>query len=193
MQTDSPAEKPMAPPAQQPIAQQVRAEVVDLCNSPPHPSASPSGFHATAQTQPCSAQDIADAAAKDASPMVVDGDEQPIEHQGDNNAVAISAKVPSIEGLGKQQGSYAQAASNGQSLTQAGARTLTVSGPMTGSADPYWQGLSDMIVQGSVSSQEQAQELQAVFDKSNVHNWQGHVPAYVLSGWSSHYALFILY
>lgn len=54
---------------------------------------------------------------------------------------------------------------------------------ITSSADPYWRNLSDMIVQGSISSQQQAEELREVFAESNMEKWQGHVPAYILSGW----------
>ena len=175
----------MALPAQQPTAQQARTEVVDLCNSPLRPSAKPWGPHTSGLN---STQDIADAAAKDSSPMDITADEQPIECLGKNNAVAAGGKaLPGKQDmhLGVQQGSYAQASSCGPPSTQADARLLTMKTCMTGSADPYWQGLSDMIVQGSISSQEQAQELKALFDESNLHKWQGHVPAYVLSGWSS--------
>ena len=60
--------------------------------------------------------------------------------------------------------------------------SLTMAQRVTSSADPYWRHLSDMIVQGSISSQEQAEELRAVFAESNLDTWQGHVPAYILSG-----------
>ena len=60
--------------------------------------------------------------------------------------------------------------------------SLTMAQRLTSSADPHWRHLSDMIVQGSISSQEQAEELRAVFAESNMDTWQGHVPAYILSG-----------
>ena len=63
---------------------------------------------------------------------------------------------------------------------------LALTRRITSSADPYWRSLSDMIVQGSISSQDHAQELRAVFTESNMDKWQGHVPAYILSGWHCH-------
>lgn len=52
---------------------------------------------------------------------------------------------------------------------------------MSGSADPYWQRLSDLIVQGSISSMH-AEELKGVFTGANLIKWQGRVPSYLLSG-----------
>jgi len=60
--------------------------------------------------------------------------------------------------------------------------------PMTGTADPYWQRLSDLIVQGSIGS-EQAEELKAVFEEATLGKWHGRVPSYLLSGavlWTSY-------
>ncbi len=57
-----------------------------------------------------------------------------------------------------------------------------MTGPMSGTADPYWQRLSDLVVQGSVASQH-ADELKEVFTlDGNLDKWQGRVPSYLLSG-----------
>lgn len=57
-----------------------------------------------------------------------------------------------------------------------------MTGPMSGTADPYWQRLSDLVVQGSVASQH-AEELKEVFTlEANLDKWQGRVPSYLLSG-----------
>ena len=58
---------------------------------------------------------------------------------------------------------------------------LEMAGPVAGSADPYWQRLSDLIVQGSIGTQH-AQELKSVFDEANSDKWKGRVPSYILSG-----------
>jgi hypothetical protein len=59
---------------------------------------------------------------------------------------------------------------------------LAMTGPMSGTADPYWQRLSDLVVQGSVASQH-AEELKEVFTlEANLDKWQGRVPSYLLSG-----------
>ncbi|DBA98101.1 TPA: hypothetical protein ACH3X1_014721 [Trebouxia sp. C0004] len=58
---------------------------------------------------------------------------------------------------------------------------LAMTGPMSGTADPYWQRLSDLVVQGSVASQH-ADELKEVFTlEANLDKWQGRVPSYLLS------------
>lgn len=55
---------------------------------------------------------------------------------------------------------------------------------LSGTADPYWQRLSDLIVQGSIGSQH-AEELRQVFGvEANRDRWQGRVPSYLLSGTS---------
>lgn len=69
---------------------------------------------------------------------------------------------------------------------------LTMTQRITSSADPYWRTLSDMIVQGSISSQQQAGQLRQVFTESNADMWQGHVPAYILSGWLLHVPCHVL-
>lgn len=58
---------------------------------------------------------------------------------------------------------------------------LAMGEPTSGSADPYWQRLSDLIVQGSISSKH-AEELKGVFTGANLIKWQGRVPSYLLSG-----------
>lgn len=58
---------------------------------------------------------------------------------------------------------------------------LSMGGPMSGSADPYWQRLSDLIVQGGVAA-ENADELRQVFAVEHQDRWRGHVPAYLLTG-----------
>ena len=58
---------------------------------------------------------------------------------------------------------------------------LAMSVPVTGSADPYWQRLSDLIVQGGVSA-EHADELRHVFAEEKSDSWSERVPAYLLSG-----------
>ena len=74
---------------------------------------------------------------------------------------------------------------------------LAMTGPMSGTADPYWQRLSDLVVQGSVASQH-AEELKEVFTlEANLHKWQGRVPSYLLSGVShpllSPHSFFLLF
>ena len=59
---------------------------------------------------------------------------------------------------------------------------LAMTGPMSGTADPYWHRLSDLVVQGSLASHH-ADELKEVFTlEANLHKWQGRVPSYLLSG-----------
>ncbi|KAL0034990.1 hypothetical protein WJX79_004632 [Trebouxia sp. C0005] len=58
---------------------------------------------------------------------------------------------------------------------------LAMTGRMSGTADPYWQRLSDLVVQGSLASQH-ADELREVFTlDANLDKWQGRVPSYLLS------------
>ena len=89
---------------------------------------------------------------------------------------------------GRTAGAAAQptASSSGQEAAAPAAApqdSLPLARHITSSADPYWRGLSDLIVQGSISSQDQAQELRTVFSESSMDKWQGRVPAYILSGW----------
>ena len=58
---------------------------------------------------------------------------------------------------------------------------LAMGGTMSGSADPYWQRLSDLIVQGGIAAMH-ADELRRVFAVEQQDRWRGHVPAYLLSG-----------
>ena len=58
---------------------------------------------------------------------------------------------------------------------------LAMTAPVSGSADPYWQRLSDLIVQGGIGA-EHADELRQVFAEEHHDKWRGHVPAYLLSG-----------
>lgn len=58
---------------------------------------------------------------------------------------------------------------------------LAMGGAMSGSADPYWQRLSDLIVQGGIAAVH-ADELRQVFAVEHQDRWRGHVPAYLLSG-----------
>lgn len=58
---------------------------------------------------------------------------------------------------------------------------LAMDGPVSGSADPYWQRLSDLIVQGAIAA-EQADELRQVFAEGHYDKWRDRVPAYLLSG-----------
>ena len=56
---------------------------------------------------------------------------------------------------------------------------------LCGTAHPYWQRLSDLIVQGSIGSQH-AGELRQVFGlEAHRDRWQGRVPSYLLSGITS--------
>ena len=58
---------------------------------------------------------------------------------------------------------------------------LTMDAAMSGSADPYWQRLSDLIVHGGIAS-EHADEMRQVFAEEHQDKWGGRVPAYLLSG-----------
>lgn len=65
--------------------------------------------------------------------------------------------------------------------TKANVLGLAMGAAVSGSADPCWQRLSDLIVQGGIAG-EHADELRQVFAEEQQDKWRGHVPAYLLSG-----------
>ena len=139
--------------------------IVDLCNSPlpkrklatsPVPNSKACGSMRTA----------ADAAAAD------DID------QADMMDISQS---PNMHTDGSSESKAAAATQSQAQGSTAPLLGLAMGDPMSGSADPYWQRLSDLIVQGGIAAVH-ADELRRVFAVEQQDRWRGHVPAYLLSG-----------
>lgn len=136
--------------------------VLDLCSSPPAPAklatASDNAEKGSGGMQAAAASEPTDQVE------MVDVSQSPIKHTGGSSAP--------------------KAAASGQSQLR-GEKSpmldLAMGAAMSGSADPYWQRLSDLIVQGGIGS-EHAEELRQVFAEEHQDKWGGRVPAHLLSG-----------
>lgn len=137
--------------------------IVDLCSSPqPRQAGTSSG---TNRQGPVGMQ-AAVAGSSDATNEVemMDISQSPVKHIDGASGSAAAAPARSC-----MQGSKANVLG------------LAMGAAMSGSADPYWQRLSDLIVQGGIAG-EHADELRQVFAEEQQDKWRGHVPAYLLSG-----------
>lgn len=91
------------------------------------------------------------------------------------------SQSPNEHSDGSSQSKVASAAASQAQGSTAPMLCLAMGVPMSGSADPYWQRLSDLIVQGGIAAVH-ADELRQVFAVEHQDRWRGHVPAYLLSG-----------
>ena len=136
--------------------------VVDLCSSllPPAKVATASG------NDEKGSGGMQAAAASDPTDQVemMDISQSPVKHTG--GASAPKAAAP---GQSQLQGEKAPLLG------------LAMGAAVSGSADPYWQRLSDLIVQGGIGSKH-ADELRQVFAEEHQDKWGGRVPAHLLSG-----------
>lgn len=139
--------------------------IVDLCSSPQPPAklATASGSDRKGSG---GMQAAAAAAASETIDQVetMDISQSPIKRTG-----AASGSGAAVSGQSQAQGKKAPMLG------------LAMGAAMSGSADPYWQRLSDLIVQGGIAS-EHADELRQVFAEEHQDKWGGRVPAYLLSG-----------
>ena len=140
--------------------------VVDLCSSPLAPAKVAIPLDTEAKGSGGMQAVAAAAAASEHTDQVemMDISQSPTEHM-----CGSSGSKAAVPGQSQLQGEKAPTLG------------LAMGAAMSGSADPYWQRLSDLIVQGGIASKH-ADELRQVFAEEHQDKWGGHVPAHLLSG-----------
>ena len=144
--------------------------IVDLCNSPLPPKQLATTSSGTDTLGPVSMQAAAAGSSATANQVeMMDISHSPVRHTDGASGPEAAAPAKSC-----MQG------------TKANVLGLAMGAAMSGSADPYWQRLSDFIVQGGIAG-EHADELRQVFAEEQQDKWRGQVPAHLLSGSHCHF------